>query len=230
MFHFEGRTQEKCFHWPVQNGKQLSRLCLDHSWARNEIVIRKRKLCKLAKETKQRKEKQLKYGVSGCKSQRKRRSIIRARSPRPFLDFFVFGGKLRTPSQGSQYSYKKAQQTQILTFPDGGNCSLPAIYGPDCRVPPSTENPAYIPMLYSDLLKEPNRAQRGGEAVLKITRMAVYEISTDITEWFYSLDEELNPCLRFVFTTQWTFASIVEFLEKSWIFLNFFSMALKNSI
>ena len=55
-----------------QNGKQVSRFCLDHSRVRNGRVIRK---LKQTSRTKQRKEKRLKHKVSGYKSQSRWQSV-----------------------------------------------------------------------------------------------------------------------------------------------------------
>ena len=57
----------------VQNSKQVSRFCLDHSCARNRRNGRViRKLLKQTCSTKQRKEKRLEHKVSGYTSQSKR--------------------------------------------------------------------------------------------------------------------------------------------------------------
>ena len=78
MFHRERLDSSKmAFIDRVQNRKQVSRFCLDHSRARNGREIRKqiKQTCK----TKQRKEKRLKHKVSGYKSQSKQRPIAGCR-------------------------------------------------------------------------------------------------------------------------------------------------------
>ena len=78
MFHRERLDSSKmAFIDRVQNRKQVSRFCLDHSRARNGREIRKqiKQICR----TKQRKEKRLKHKVSGYKSQSKQRSIAGCR-------------------------------------------------------------------------------------------------------------------------------------------------------
>ena len=71
MFHREGLDSSKtAFIDRVQNGKQVSQFCLDHSRARNGGVIWKQ--LKQTCRTKQRKEKSK---VSGYKSQSKQRSV-----------------------------------------------------------------------------------------------------------------------------------------------------------
>ena len=74
MFYREGLDSGKMtFIDLVQNGKQVSQFCLDHSRVGNERVIWKqlKQTCK----TKQRNEKRLKHKVRGYNSQSKRRSI-----------------------------------------------------------------------------------------------------------------------------------------------------------
>ena len=78
MFHRERLDSSKmAFIDRVQNRKQVSRFCLDHSRARNGREIRKQ--IKQTCRTKQRKEKRLKHKVSGYKSQSKQRSIAGCR-------------------------------------------------------------------------------------------------------------------------------------------------------
>ena len=78
LFHRKGLdTSKMLFIDRVQNGKHVSRFCLDHSRARNAGVIRKQ--FKQTCRTKQRNEKWLKHKVSGYKSQSKRRSIAGCR-------------------------------------------------------------------------------------------------------------------------------------------------------
>ena len=70
MFHRERLDSSKmAFIDRVQNRKQVSRFCLDHSRARNGREIQKQ--LKQTCRTKQRKEKRLKHKVSGYKSQSK---------------------------------------------------------------------------------------------------------------------------------------------------------------
>ena len=76
----------------VQNRKQVSRFCLDHSLARNEREIRKQ--LKQTCRTKQRKEKRLKHKVSGYKSQSKRRSIAGCRPLLRTLHSFQLSSEL----------------------------------------------------------------------------------------------------------------------------------------
>ena len=67
MFHRERLDSSKmAFIDRVQNRKQVSRFCLDHSRARNGRGIRKQ--LKQTGRTKQRKEKRLKHKVSGDQS------------------------------------------------------------------------------------------------------------------------------------------------------------------
>ena len=71
----------------VQNRKQVSRFCLDHSRARKEEKFGNN-------SSKQRKEKRLKHKVSGYKSQSKRRSIAGCRPLLRTLHSFQLSSEL----------------------------------------------------------------------------------------------------------------------------------------
>ena len=78
MSHHEGLDSSKmAFIDLVQNVKQVSQFCLDHSHVRNGRVIWKQ--LKQTWKTKQRNEKRLKHKLSGYKFQSKRRSIAGCR-------------------------------------------------------------------------------------------------------------------------------------------------------
>ena len=113
MFHRERLDSSKmAFIDRVQNRKQVSRFCLDHSRARNGREIRKQ--LKQTCRTKQRKEKRLKHKVSGYKSQSKRRSIAGCRLLLRTLHPFQLSSEL---CQAQESYWRERNVRTCISFP-----------------------------------------------------------------------------------------------------------------